>query len=688
MRVPESMGGGGASLLHASIIATEAGRHLASAPLIEVMVGAQLLARIGGPVAGQWLDRVRTGDARVTLALHPVRRGETQLVPAGAVAHAVLCLDADALVLVASPPAMEAPANLGALAVSWQVLSQTPPNGERLTLATGSEAQSAYFAAVEEWKLLRAALLSGLGSQAVEMAAAYARERIQFGRPIGGFQAIAHPLADSATEMDGAQLLVWRAIWAIARERPDAAASVSMASWWAREASGRAVARSLRTFGGYGLSLEYDIQLYFRRAKAWALLDGDPQAELQDAADRLWGRSAVPLPVAGPVDIEFDYGATAQEFADTVRRFFRDNLTDELRTAARESGDGHSAQLHRLLAQAGLLFPDWPREFGGEERSAYEMSALAVAFEEFGWSRVPIGVTNIAGRMTMQFGCDELKSEALPRFLDGTALACLGFSEPGSGSDIFAAHTRAVRDGADWIVNGQKMFTTCAHISDYVLLLARTDPKAPKHAGLTVFLVPLNLAGVDIQPVHTVQGERTNITYYADVRVADRYRLGRVDHGNEVMAAAMAIEHGGEGYHVSQLSFLAAVLAWARQPASAQGPAPLASEDVRSRIARVAIHTEVADLLCRRAVWASTQKRGSRAYGPMSKLFSTETYRLDSADMLDLTAPASIVAQHDHLGEINRSHRHSIGTTIYGGTSEIHRSIVAEQALRLPRTRS
>ena len=118
---------------------------------------------------------------------------------------------------------------------------------------------------------------------------------------------------------------------------------------------------------------------------------------------------------------------------------------------------------------------------------------LAIVYEEFERSRVIIGTTNMGARMTMAFGSDALKAEALPRFAAGIASSCLGFTEPSCGSDVFAARTRAVRGGEDWIVNGQKIFTTGAHVSDYVLLLTRTDLDAPKHKGLTMFLVPMTL---------------------------------------------------------------------------------------------------------------------------------------------------------------------------------------------------
>ena len=354
----------------------------------------------------------------------------------------------------------------------------------------------------------------------------------------------------------------------------------------------------------------------------------------------------------------------------------------------RNSLDGFDPEMQRKLAEAGFLAPDWPVEYGGQGRGAYELSALQVAFEANDWSRVVIGTTNMGARMAMAFGSDALKQEVMPRFSAGTASSCLGFTEPSCGSDVFAAKTRAVRDGDDWIINGQKVFTTGAHVSDYVLLLTRTDPDVPKHKGLTMFLVPMSLAGIAVDALHTMQEERTNITYYADVRVPDKYRLGPVNGAVGVMASAMKLEHSGEGYHVSQPALIEAAVAWAHEASDDSGRKRIEDPDVRARIARAAVHNEVADLLCRRAVWAGAEGVTARAYGPMSKLFTSETYMKDAADLLELAAPDSLLEGHDPIGVLEFKHRHAMGTTIYGGTSEVHRSVVAEQALGLPRTRA
>ena len=682
MRAPEAPGGEAASLLDAVLVAEEAGRHLASAPLIETIVAARLLADLGGESAAAWLDKIRSGAAIVVPALHTVDTSTTQLVPGAAVADAVLYLDGEAVKLLAQKPPFEAPSNLA----SGPILRVTLADGE--AIARGAKAVGAYRAAIEEWKILTAAMLAGLARRGLELAADYSRERMQFGQPIGSFQGVAHPLADSAADVEGAHLLVRRTIWALARGREDSAASVAMAFWWASHAAARALTRSVRTFGGYGLTNEYDIQLYYRRGKAAALPLGDPRGSLLDVADRLWRGARPPLPETGDIDIDFGFGEKAEKFEKEVRRFFEENMTPALRAKAHHSTDGHDWDFHRKLAEAGYLYPDWPVEHGGQARTRYEVSALTRVFEDFNWTRVPIGTTNMGARMTMLFGSDELKREALPKFARGEALSVLGFSEPSAGSDVFGARTRAVRDGDDWIINGQKMFTTGAHISQYVLLLTRTNPDAKKRDGLTLFLMPLDLPGVAIQAVHTLLDERTNITFYDNVRVPDRYRLGEVDRGIDVMSAALLLEHGGEGYFVSQLSLLREATAWALASPGGNRPAPIESEEVRARLARVAVHTEVSDLLCRQAVWAASEGVPGRAFGPMSKLFSTSAYLEDSADLVQLAAPDSLLRSDHGLGRIELAARHSLGPTIYGGTSEVHRSIIAEQALGMPRTRN
>ena len=689
LRMPEADASAGMGLLEAVLVAEIAGAHLASVPLAEAVVAARLLALLPGEAAAGWQARVRDG-ALVVMAPLEWRSDQTVVIPGGAAAEAALLLHGDAVLLVPRA-ALEPRASLGAaaVAVTCQASSAQRPEGAQV-LAEGPTARAAFIAAIEEWKLLNAAQLAGMARRGLEMAAAYASERRQFDKAIGSFQGIAHPLADSLTEIDGARLLVWRAVWALAHQPDEAAAAISMAWWWAAQCAPRATARALHTFGGYGVSLEYDIQLYYRRARAASLVLGDARGELLQVAQRLWtdGGGALPLPVPGEVGLRFGVGPEAHAFGDEVRAFFDRTLTPELRAHAHHSVDGFDAGFNRQLAQAGLLFPHWPVEFGGRGKTPFDMAALGEVFEAHGFQRITTPVTNQVAQIVMRFGTDAVKQEALPRFASGEALGCLGFSEPSSGCDVFAARTRAVADGDHWVIDGQKIFTTAGNLAHYIFLLVRTDPNLPKHKGLSLFLVPMDLPGISLQPVHTLQDERTNITYLDNVRVHDRYRIGAVNGGIDVMAATLELEHGGDQYRLSFRQMLRQAVAWARSE-QRNGRALLDDESVRERLAAVAVHTAVAEVLCHRAIWGVTDRvPGRAAWGPMSKVFSTEMYWRDANELMDLAAPHTLFPDDPATGLIELGYRQSIGMTIYGGTSEIQRSLIAEQGLGLPRSRS
>ncbi len=698
IRVPESLGGSGAGLHDAAILAEQAGRALASAPLVEAICAAGLLARIGGGAAHALLAELLDGRSVVGLALREVEQRASQLVAGGSSADALLALDADALVLLrrARGDAAQPLANLGSSALARWQLDAAPPGGERVILARGDAARHAYHAAREEWRLLTAAALTGLAQRALEIGADYAKTRIQFGRPIGSFQGIAHPFADAATALSASQLLVKYAIWSIATAQPESAARTCFAYAAATQSASAATARALHAHGGYGLSLEYDIQLYFRRAKAWALAGGDPRDELLRAAARLWdGGAPPPLPDAGPCALDFGLGEEAERIAREAREFFERELTPELRARAHFSWDGHDWGFQKQLAKAGLLFPHWPRAYGGRDLGPYEMTALCGEYHRAGWSTHAVITTGMVGATLIRFASDELKREVLPRVLAGEAVISLGYTEPASGSDVAAAQTRAVRDGDHWVIDGQKMFTSGAHLGQYVFLLTRTDASAAKHKGLTMFLVPLDAAGIEVHAVHTLSDERTNVTYYNGVRIPDRYRVGEVNGGWGVVGYALEIEHGagggsgGHGQHLRDLSERAS--RWARG-AMRDGRPLLEDPRARERLAAVAMHAEMSFVLDRQTLWFGATGRPDRGEGPMSKLFGSETLQMDASDLLDLMAPDSLLRRGSDgavaEGEPEFAYRLAAATTIYAGSSEIIRSIIAQLALGLPRSRS
>jgi alkylation response protein AidB-like acyl-CoA dehydrogenase len=295
--VPEAQGGGSAGLQELAIAAEELGRCLAPVPLIEAAVANNLLASLSDAAtddasavaASAVVASAVAGERLATLALRPAVGSVARLVPAGAVADVVVAVRGDELVLVQqrdrrpARPA-DAVANLGSAPVADCVVD----GADVLVLANGPRARSAYERAVREWQVLTAAALVGLGTKALEMGVDYTMQRHAFGVLIATFQTIQHRLADNATALDGARLLAFKAAWAADEELPTAGTLATMAFLFAAETAFKTASESLHFHGGYGYTLEYDIQLYFRRAKAWPLLLGDPRAEYSRLAHRLF----------------------------------------------------------------------------------------------------------------------------------------------------------------------------------------------------------------------------------------------------------------------------------------------------------------------------------------------------------------------------------------------------------------
>lgn len=285
--VPEDLGGDGAGLVELALVAEEYGRALAPVPFVETTVAGRLLAAAGGPAGRPWLDDTTAGRRVVTVALHGVPSGERQLVPAGAVCDAVVALDGQALVLVSDPAAPRAVTNQACSPLAWWTVGGD--HATRLVLAEGDEARLFFSRALLEWKLLTAAALVGLADAVLARAVEYARTRHAFGVPIGSFQAVSHPLVDARIGIDAAQRLIWKAAWFADHEPPEAGRLASMAWVQACGAATHAVQTGLHAHGGIGFTMESDIQLFFRRAKGWATIAGDPRRELQSLAAILVG---------------------------------------------------------------------------------------------------------------------------------------------------------------------------------------------------------------------------------------------------------------------------------------------------------------------------------------------------------------------------------------------------------------
>ncbi len=681
LRVDEQYGGIGGSLRDMTLVCGAAGRHIASAPIVDVAVSARLLSLIGTAAAHTWLQKIGEAGAIVTLAWQP---SSAQLVSSAAIADAVIYRDGDTLKLAITEARKIAHrANLGSLALGTFDPSRCD---ETVELVRGRDAVELFEASREEWKLLTASMMLGTCERAQEYAAEYGNERTAFGVKIGSFQGLSHPLAESRIGLEGGKLLIDYALWSIQASRPEAGARVSMAYWWATHVSQDCLPKCLHIFGGYGVSEEHDIQLFVRRGIALGNLLGDPQQELLTIANRVWGGEKTALPEVGATGLDFDLGPAAHAMTERVNAFFRANLTEESKAYRHHSWDGYMPKMYQKLAAENLLFPHWPKAYGGLDATPAERYALTRAFYENRWTIFPQSTSRIIGEMILKFGSEQLKAKVLPQIMRGEAVCCLGLTEPHCGSDVFAAQTRAVRKGDNWLINGQKMFTSGANIGKYVMLLTNTDPQAPKHVGKTLFLVPLDHPGVEIHRVDTISADRTNITYYTDVEISDDYRLGEVNSGSSALGYMLSLEQDGSPYGFEFAHLIRQAADWARDTVKGDGvvfDCPLA----KARLATAAVHHTVAEVLFLRMVHNEELHQVERHHASMLKAFTTESWKNDAQALMAMAGPYSLLSQTPDLGYLEEGWRSSLAACIYGGSTQVHLSVTAERALGLPRSR-
>ncbi len=359
MSVDEQAGGSGASLLDLALVAEQHGRFLGSAPMLEAQATARLLARVESPEAKSALVAALAGDRLTTLALHPPRNGVLTMVPSGAVADTVVYFDGNRLWSAESQERRRV-ANLGSLPVADIAVGT-----DARLLGSGPEVGTLFDLARDEWLVLMANALAGIATRSLELGVAYVKERHAFGVPVGSFQAVAHGLADAATRVDGGGLLAREAAWAAAEEPDRASELAALACAFNAEAAREASYRSLHYHGGYGFMLEYDIQLYFRRAKAWPALFAEPAALYARAeGHRLSARSAGPPsvhPAPGSPTMDFRLGEGSEAFRQEARTFLDEVLTDEVRDQMHRTGVHHNWDFHRHLVERGLTGPRMAR---------------------------------------------------------------------------------------------------------------------------------------------------------------------------------------------------------------------------------------------------------------------------------------------------------------------------------------
>jgi alkylation response protein AidB-like acyl-CoA dehydrogenase len=372
-----------------------------------------------------------------------------------------------------------------------------------------------------------------------------------------------------------------------------------------------------------------------------------------------------------------------QAFLDEARAFLSEQVTEDVLRRDRETGDNFDEDVHLALGAAGYLTGEWNTPaHGGFSRVRNRLWQLEKRRAHVPW--VTMGTTTMIAKSVEKFGSPEVRAEVLPGVFSGHVRLCLGYTEPEGGSDIATCKTRAERDGDHWVINGSKMFTTGAHNCQYVFLITNTDPTAPKHKSLTMFLVPLDSPGIEIQGIRTVDGDRTNIVYYSDVRVPDKYRLGEVNGGWTVLREPLNAEHGAvdsepDGLQdvaimAHQFSFLVAACdRAAKLVGTADGTGRKAIDDgsVAYRLGRAIARTEVA---------LSTPNIFGR-------VALAQTMRDASPELMDLLGAASALprdtdgAVDDGISEYTYRFAPLVG--IYGGTLEVFRNMIAQYMLGL-----
>jgi len=372
-----------------------------------------------------------------------------------------------------------------------------------------------------------------------------------------------------------------------------------------------------------------------------------------------------------------------QAFLEEARGFLATHMTDEVRRRDRETGDNFDEGLHLKFGAAGYLAAEWkPHSEGGfsrVRRRIWEQEKRRVHVPWVTW-----GTTAMVARSVAKFGSPELRDEVLPGVFSGEVRLCLGYTEPEGGSDVATCKTRAVRDGEGWIINGSKMFTTGAHNCQYVFLITNTAPDSPKHKSLTMFLVPLNSPGIEIQGVRTVDGDRTNIVYYSDVRVDDTYRLGDVNAGWTVLREPLNTEHGAVAAAPDGLQDTSIMMHQAGSMAAAvdSAAANVTRPDLDGN--RLIDDKSVAYRLGRSVAKMEAALSSPSIFG---RVAIAQTMRDISPDLMDILGAASALpfgtdrAADD--GSAEYAYRFAPLVGIYGGTLEVFRNMIGQYVLGL-----
>src|SRR5918994_4096727 len=376
---------------------------------------------------------------------------------------------------------------------------------------------------------------------------------------------------------------------------------------------------------------------------------------------------------------------------DELRGYFSELVTPERRAAlSMSSGEFGDATVYkeviRQLGADGWLGMGWPKEYGGQERSMVDELIFTDAAAVAGVP-VPYLTLNTVGPTIMRYGTDEQKEYFLPRILKGELHFSIGYSEPGSGTDLASLKTRAVREGDEWVINGQKMWTSLIQYADWLWLACRTDPDLPRHKGLSMILVPADAEGFSYTPVHTVAGVSTSATYYEDVRVPVDNLVGELNGGWSLMTNQLNHERVALTSAAPLQHSIALVREWAQETKNPDGARVIDAEWVQVALGRSHARAEMLALMNWK-IASSAGKDLSPADASATKVFGSETATEVYRALMEVVGPNSVVHADSPAtvlrGRLERYYRSSLVMTFGGGTNEIQRDIIGMVGLGLP----
>ena len=390
-----------------------------------------------------------------------------------------------------------------------------------------------------------------------------------------------------------------------------------------------------------------------------------------------------------------DFTEEQQALRKEIRNYYRSLFTPELRAALdaelHEAGGPVFRQVVGRMGADGWLGIGWPKEYGGQGRTPIEQF---IFWDETYRARAPLPIIpiNTIGPTIMQFGSEEQKAEFLPKILKGELFFAVGYTEPSAGTDLASLKTRAVREGDEYVIDGQKVYTTHAHDAEYIWLAARTDPDAPrKHKGISIILVPTDAPGFSVTPIYTLGGERTNTTYYDNVRVPVTNRVGPENAGWQLITSQLNHERITLATPGFADRLFDEVWAWADKTMAAGGGRMLDEPWVQLNLARVYARLEALKILNWRSAWTITVGTPNMAEASAVKVMGTEffveCYRL----LLEIVGAAGVIkaGQPGVLfgGLLEEAYRGATTLTFGGGVNEVQRDIIAMAGLWLPRAR-